>query len=106
MRADMRADVRDGRRDRRALGIRFSAFVAGFVLIAGGSAVSCFSPREPPCAFSCLQPPHACPADYTCGSDGYCRRVGATATCDYGGDAGRDGSAGADSVTEGDAGAE
>ena len=51
-------------------------------LLAGIAALtSCFSLREPPCAFSCLAPPHRCPAQYTCESDGLCHRGGATGMC-------------------------
>ena len=53
---------------------------AGMTLFAVVS-VGCFSLREPPCAFSCAEPPHACPAQYTCLDDGLCHRAGSVAAC-------------------------
>ncbi len=41
----------------------------------------CFSLKELPCAFSCADPQHLCPANYTCGDDQLCHRIGATAVC-------------------------
>lgn len=49
-------------------------------LLASGAA-GCFSPAEPPCAFSCLDPSRRCPESYTCGTDGICHREGATTQC-------------------------
>ena len=57
--------------------------IIGLIVGAGWTLASCFSPREPPCAFSCMQPPQRCPPNYTCGADGYCHRVGATSACDF-----------------------
>ncbi|MES1205602.1 MAG: hypothetical protein ABUS79_06655 [Pseudomonadota bacterium] len=42
---------------------------------------SCFSLKTPPCAFTCVQPPHACPEGYTCGDDGLCHRDGTDESC-------------------------
>jgi|1185.fasta_scaffold838169_2 hypothetical protein len=57
-------------------------------------AVSCFSPSQPPCAFSCAVD-HACPANYVCGGDGFCHRADGRGECllgggDGGGDAAGD----------------
>jgi|GEM_PF-5389891 len=41
----------------------------------------CFSLKEPPCAFSCVQPPNRCPEGYACGTDGLCHRAAATGIC-------------------------
>ena len=43
--------------------------------------LACFSLKEPPCAFSCVTPPHRCPEQYTCQADGLCHREGATGIC-------------------------
>ena len=45
-------------------------------LLAGLAALAaaCFSPQEPACAFAC-GPGGACPAKYTCASDGLCHRT-------------------------------
>jgi hypothetical protein len=40
---------------------------------AGAALPGCFSPRQPGCAFSCAAD-GICPADYTCGDDGFCHR--------------------------------
>jgi hypothetical protein len=37
-------------------------------------AAACFSPQKPACAFAC-GPGGACPAEYTCASDGLCHRA-------------------------------
>ena len=42
---------------------------------------ACFSVKEPTCAFTCLDPPHLCPASYTCGTDFLCHRAGTTGAC-------------------------
>jgi hypothetical protein len=42
---------------------------------------ACFSLNEPSCAFSCLEPPHLCPASYACGADFLCHRLGAMGAC-------------------------
>jgi hypothetical protein len=87
--------------------------LCALALAAGLAALiptACFSLREPPCAFSCLVPPHRCPEKYTCGDDGLCHRAGAEGICtlvspaDAGaGDRDRDGAAG-DQVPTAEAG--
>jgi hypothetical protein len=68
------------------------AVVAGM----GVGLSGCFSPKEVPCAFTCLDPSHACPQDFTCGDDGLCHREGAVGECPLAppGDAGTDAEAG------------
>ncbi len=54
--------------------------LASVVLLAaalGAALASCFSPLEPPCAFTC-GPLFECPAGYTCAVDGLCHRRDAT----------------------------
>ena len=46
-----------------------------------GLSAGCFSLREPPCAFSCVQAPHLCPDQYVCQADGLCHRNGAVGVC-------------------------
>ena len=41
----------------------------------------CYSPRQPPCAFSCADD-GVCPSGFTCGTDGVCHRDDSTGTCD------------------------
>lgn len=41
------------------------------------AVVGCFSPREAPCAFTCISVEKLCPEAYTCGDDGLCHRVAA-----------------------------
>ena len=69
-------------------------------------AWSCFSPRQPTCAFSCVAD-GLCPAGYTCSAtDGWCHRSDVPdATCDPSQlDAGAtDGAGGADAVGGADA---
>ena len=43
--------------------------------------VSCYEPRQPPCAFSCADDGR-CPAGFTCGTDGVCHRDDSEGTCD------------------------
>ena len=62
-----------------------------------GLPAGCFSLKEPPCAFSCVQPPHRCPEQYSCLADGLCHRQGVAAsvcTLRAPGDAGSEASAG------------
>jgi hypothetical protein len=47
----------------------------------GASALSCFSPRQPGCAFSCAAD-GLCPSGYSCGGDGLCHRDDGQGTCD------------------------
>lgn len=61
---------------------RFLSFYTLLGALAVGWAAlttGCFSPAKPPCAFSCQSESHACPASYTCGSDGICHRDDADA---------------------------
>lgn len=61
-----------------------SGLFLGALLGLGLAAVvplACFSLKEPPCAFSCLTPPHRCPEQYTCQADGLCHREGAAGMC-------------------------
>jgi hypothetical protein len=82
---------------------RFWVGVA-FALAAGGLGAAvgpgCFGPDRPACAFSCIDPPHTCPAGYVCGDDSLCRDPTSTALCrlevadagaERGGDGGGDG---------------
>jgi len=39
------------------------------------TAASCFSPREAPCAFTCISAEKRCPEGYLCGDDGLCHRI-------------------------------
>ena len=63
-------------------GPRLRNWLVGAALLAAfaSTALSCFDLKKPPCAFSCAQPPHTCPQDYTCGDDGLCYRNGADPT--------------------------
>ncbi|HEY2900532.1 MAG TPA: hypothetical protein VGL59_08150 [Polyangia bacterium] len=61
---------------------RWRWVLAALAVLAAAGATACFSPHQPGCAFSCTIPPHACPADYTCGSDGLCHRADGTGICD------------------------
>jgi hypothetical protein len=62
----------------RACRVRLAVVLA---LGLGLGLAGCFSLREPPCAFSCVQPPHLCPDQYTCQADGLCHRNGAVGVC-------------------------
>ena len=59
---------------------------AAALLLAAGAAIAagCFSPQQPGCAFSCANPPHACPASYECGDDGFCHRSDGLGYCNLG----------------------
>lgn len=58
--------------------LRLPNWLVGAVMLAATAATtSCFDVKKPPCAFSCVQPPHHCPEGYTCGDDGLCYREGA-----------------------------
>lgn len=72
------------------------------LLLALAGAPACYSPKQPPCAFSCVDD-GLCPSGYTCQADGVCHRDDSQGTCDIppqidAGNAGPDGSgdAGAD----------
>ena len=72
-------------------------FVGLFVGLFVTFAASCFSPREPACAFSCVAD-RRCPTDYHCGDDGLCHRDDGQGVCTLppqgdAGDASPDGSA-------------
>jgi len=59
----------------------------------------CFSPKQPPCAFSCADD-GICPAGYSCAADGVCHRDDGQGTCDITPqtvDAAQDGATDADS---------
>jgi hypothetical protein len=58
------------------------------------ATAGCFSPRQPPCAFSCADD-GLCPSGYSCQADGVCHRDDGQGTCDLpsqidAGDAGAD----------------
>ena len=46
-----------------------------------GAPLACFSLQQPPCAFTCVDPPHTCPENYTCGTDFLCHKKGSTVMC-------------------------
>jgi len=53
------------------------------ILLLGVLALpACFSPDEPPCAFSCGDN-NLCPNDYQCLADGYCHLHGQPGDCKY-----------------------
>ena len=52
-------------------------------LLASLGAASCFSPREPACAFSCATD-GTCPPAYACGSDNLCHRQDGVGLCLFG----------------------
>jgi hypothetical protein len=47
----------------------------------GLSLCACFAPKMPPCAFACGDGGTSCPAQTTCGTDGFCHGAGETAAC-------------------------
>jgi hypothetical protein len=61
----------------RAGGWAFCLSVVAGLLALG----SCFSPHQPPCAFTCVSAGNLCPDSYTCGADGLCHREGAEDAC-------------------------
>jgi hypothetical protein len=68
--------------------------IALLLVVAVSAATGCFSPRQPPCAFSCADD-GLCPTGYTCQADGVCHRDDSQGTCDIpsqidAGDAGTD----------------
>ena len=78
------------------------------LLLAVAATAGCYSPKQPPCAFSCADD-GLCPSGYTCQADGVCHRDDSQGTCDIpsqidAGDAGVDGSADAGDDGSGDAG--
>lgn len=75
--------------------------LALLMILAGATTAlgGCFSPKTPPCAFTCISAGSLCPDDYTCGADGLCHRDGAEGVCGLkppygGGEAGAAGGAG------------
>ena len=85
MRAPMKRAWATLRRGEGAVRTRSRRLVAlAFALASSGGALgACFTPREPPCAFSCVSAGARCPADYTCGTDGVCHRDGAEGACSF-----------------------
>ncbi|HXJ21669.1 MAG TPA: hypothetical protein VMT03_15705 [Polyangia bacterium] len=55
-------------------------FWAGALLLGSLLTSSCFSPNQPVCAFSCAEA-GVCPDGYTCGTDKFCHKNGATGIC-------------------------
>jgi hypothetical protein len=74
------------------------AFLRIALLLAAAVTAGCFSPRQPPCAFSCADD-GLCPTGYSCHADGVCHRDDGPDTCDIASqtDAGADGSNASDS---------
>jgi hypothetical protein len=61
-------------------------FAAALALLVSAALFSaCFSPQQPPCAFSCAMPPNACPSGYTCGADRICHSDHNQGECPLGG---------------------
>jgi len=61
------------------------AALAVLVAIAGALGVAvpaCFNPDHPACAFTCIDPPHTCPAGYVCGADNLCHDPNNPGFCD------------------------
>jgi hypothetical protein len=50
-------------------------------LLLGVAAAGCYSPAQPPCAFSCAAD-GVCPSGYSCAADGVCHRDDGQGTCD------------------------
>jgi hypothetical protein len=79
------------------------------LLLAIAAAASCYSPRQPACAFSCADD-GLCPSGYSCQADGVCHRDDSPGdTCDIppqidAGDGGIDGPGDAGDAGSGDAG--
>jgi hypothetical protein len=83
------------------------AFLRIAALLAVAAAAGCYSPKQPACAFSCVDD-GICPAGFTCQSDGVCHRDDSQGTCTIrsqsdAGDASADGS---DDTGGGDGGAD
>ncbi len=53
-------------------GLLYAAATILAVATLGAAVPACFKPDHPACAFSCADPPHACPSGYTCGADNLC----------------------------------
>lgn len=56
------------------------AFLRLVALLAVAAAVGCYSPKQPACAFSCVDD-GVCPVGFTCQSDGICHRDDSQGTC-------------------------
>ena len=56
------------------------AFLRLVALLAVAAAVGCYSPKQPACAFSCVDD-GVCPAGFTCQADGVCHRDDSQGTC-------------------------
>ena len=50
------------------------------LLAACAGTTGCFSPRQPGCAFSCVDDV-VCPSGYSCAADGLCHRDDGQGTC-------------------------
>jgi len=62
---------------------RTSLLVGALLMLAAAiaaGAAGCFTPLQPPCAFSCAGD-HLCPMNYVCGDDGFCHRLGDMGPC-------------------------
>jgi hypothetical protein len=53
--------------------------IAALALACAG----CFSPDEPVCSYACAEVAPKCPDDYECRPDGYCHKIGSTASCAF-----------------------
>ena len=51
------------------------------LLAACAGTTGCFSPRQPVCAFSCVDD-GVCPSGYSCAADGLCHTDAGQGTCD------------------------
>jgi len=56
------------------------AFLRLVALLAVVTAAGCYSPKQPACAFSCVDD-GVCPAGFTCQADGVCHRDDSPGTC-------------------------
>lgn len=65
---------------RRAWRLAVLAVLASAAL--GAAVPACFNPVHPACAFTCFDPPHTCPAGYTCGADNLCHDPNNQGFCD------------------------
>lgn len=50
------------------------------LVLAAAAVAGCFSPHQPPCAFSCADD-GICPSGYSCQADGVCHRDDGQGTC-------------------------
>jgi hypothetical protein len=63
-----------------ARGLLFLVSVV-FLGSLAATVAGCFSPRNTPCAFTCVSTGNLCPDGFTCGTDGLCHRDGAEDVC-------------------------